>query len=478
MKTKQFYFGMLIAVVAMTFASCSSSDDVQNEQGKQLRLSAGITAQKEPYNIGEWGTEIQIGDIEAAIAKEFKVDTAAITRTPCDDSNWQGMTDRNIAIKVGNSVYKYSVDASGNLTSNTPYYFTTASNVSVASWYPYTTTALSSFSVQSDQTSYANREKSDLLYGTATVNQGSASVISYSHKVAKLIVSVKVNNTQHIANGTISKLTMSGIKLSGTVTNGTLTASGSNGTITLHNTIASSTSNNNSTATYEAYLIPQTSTSTFVVSVGGTNLSIAVPSKTFTAGKIHTLELIYNVAGSGTENGHAWVRMGGTVKWATMNIGASKASDGGNFYQWGATRSFIANTNQYYTKAQNITPTSGYDTARQLWGSSWRLPTKVEYEELINSNNCTWEWTTQNSHNGHLITSKKSGDMSIFLPAPGYYINDGILKSLEMAGLYWTSNYLNWGDACYLAITSGYAEMALDPDDDRPAGFSVRAVCD
>jgi hypothetical protein len=49
---KQLLFMMFMAIVAMNFASCSSSDEIQNEQGNQLKLSAGITAQREPYNIG------------------------------------------------------------------------------------------------------------------------------------------------------------------------------------------------------------------------------------------------------------------------------------------------------------------------------------------------------------------------------------------------------------------------------------------
>ncbi len=493
-----------IAFVAMTFASCSSSDETANEQGNQLKLSAGITAQKEPYNIGEWGTEIQIGDIEAAIAKEFKIDTTT-TRTPSDNSNWEGMTNRDISVKVGSTVYKYSVDASGNLTSDTPYYFTTTSNVAVSSWYPYTSTALTSFSVQSDQTSYANREKSDLLYGTATVNQGTANTISYSHKVAKLIVSVKVNNTQHIANGTISKLTMSGIKLSGTVSDGTLTASGSNGTITLHNTIASSTSNNNSTATFEAYLIPQTTTSTFVVSVGGTNLSIDVPSKTFTAGKIQTLELIYNVAGSGTENGHAWVRMGTSVKWATMNVGANSTTDYGGYYAWGETLTksnyFWDNymciqadcgTNNDPIKVAGLLSGTGngisssitYDAARKNWGGSWRMPPISKWQELVTS--CTWTWTTQSGITGYLITSNRNGN-SIFLPAGGCYKKTALnfCSSGNFRCCYWSSNFKDDASNNGIGITLGFGSSDIDYLDDdgngiswRCYGYSVRAVSD
>jgi hypothetical protein len=389
-------------------------------------------------------------------------------------------------VKVGSTVYKYSVDASGNLTSNTPYYFTTTNNVSLSSWYPYTSTALSSFSVQSDQTTYANREKSDLLYGAATVNQGSANVISYSHKVAKLIVSVKVNNTQHIANGTISKLTMSGIKLSGTVSDGTLTASGSNGTITLHNTIASSTSNNNSTATFEAYLIPQTTTSTFVVSVGGTNLSIAVPSKTFAAGKIHTLELIYNVAGSGTENGHAWVRMGTSVKWATMNVGATSTTGTaslGNIYQWGATTEY-ANVSQFWNVTHDITPTSGHDIARIKWGGIWRMPTNAEFQILVNTNNYTWTWVTENSISGYRITCKRNNNI-LFLPAAGSKEFNAFGQSSNSTDkcCYWSSTYfkpnhaysLGWGvnpqTIPYLdSDGNGYSRFS--------EAYSIRPVCD
>ncbi len=482
---KQLLFMAFIALFAMTFASCSSSDETANEQ-TQLKLSAGIMAQKEPYNIGEWGTEIQIGDIEAAIAKEFKVDTAAITRTPSDDSNWQGMTDRNISVKVGSTVYKCSVDASGNLTSNTPYYFTTTSNVSVASWYPYTSTALSSFSVQSDQTSYANREKSDLLYGAATVNQGSANVISYTHKVAKLIVSVKVNNTQHIANGTISKLTMSGIKLSGTVSNGTLTASGSNGTITLHNTIASSTSNNNSTATFEAYLIPQSTTSTFVVSVGGTNLSIAVPEKVFTAGKIQTLELIYNVAGSGTENGHAWVRMGTSVKWATMNVGATSETGTGNYYAWGATAPMATESGGIYIVNSETTWSSsvpygyhsgGYSVANDIahltWGSSWRMPSDANQAELFSK--CTYAYITKNGVRGYLFSGNNG--KSMFLPAGEHYWSSKSKRSTDGRVCYWLSDRqqtIGWG----ISIVNSHFDDDGNCSSHAYEGFNIRPVCD
>jgi hypothetical protein len=44
MKTKQFYFEMLMAFVAMMFTACSSSDEIITEKGKALFLDASICA--------------------------------------------------------------------------------------------------------------------------------------------------------------------------------------------------------------------------------------------------------------------------------------------------------------------------------------------------------------------------------------------------------------------------------------------------
>ena len=46
----------------------------------------------------------------------------------------------------------------------------------------------------------------------------------------------------------------------------------------------------------------------------------------------------------------------------------------------------------------SISPTSGYDTARENWGGTWRMPTNAENEELCNK--CTWTWTSQGGHKG------------------------------------------------------------------------------
>ena len=148
----------------------------------------------------------------------------------------------------------------------------------------------------------------------------------------------------------------------------------------------------------------------------------------------------------GKINQHEYVDLGLSVVWATCNVGANKAEEYGNYYAWGETT-----TKESYTREnslamnQKIMEISGnaeYDVARKEWGGSWRMPTKIEFEELFDSNNCTWKWVTLNGINGLRVTSKKNGN-SIFLPAGGNYY-DTELKNKGVSGSYFSST--RWND--------------------------------
>lgn len=54
------------------------------------------------------------------------------------------------------------------------------------------------------------------------------------------------------------------------------------------------------------------------------------------------------------------------------------------------------------------------DAAHMILGGNWRMPTSIEFEELIR--NCTLEYTEIGNQKGELFTSKINGE-SIFLPA-------------------------------------------------------------
>ena len=177
---------------------------------------------------------------------------------------------------------------------------------------------------------------------------------------------------------------------------------------------------------------------------------------------------------SNTENGHQYVDLGLSVKWATCNVGTTKPEGYGDYFAWGETRSKSYYNGSSYTYYDNPTtlPLSA-DAARANWGGKWRMPTIDEFEEL--RNNCTWKWTTQNGVNGYKVTSNSNGNY-IFLPAAGYR-DLGSLYGAGDYGYYWSSsaygpNYST--TALYMYFYSTWKERK---NDYKAAGRSVRPVC-
>lgn len=150
---------------------------------------------------------------------------------------------------------------------------------------------------------------------------------------------------------------------------------------------------------------------------------------------------------TGTINGHAYVDLGLSVKWADRNVGAGSASDYGDYFAWGETSpksSYDKENSVTWKKSfSDISGNSQYDAARANWGGSWRLPTEKESREL--KNKCTWTWTSQGGHSGYKVTGPNG--KSIFLPAAG--CRDG--ASLSGAGEY--CDY--WSSTPYGSYTQG-----------------------
>ena len=175
-------------------------------------------------------------------------------------------------------------------------------------------------------------------------------------------------------------------------------------------------------------------------------------------------------------NGHEYVDLGLSVKWATCNVGANNPEDYGDYFAWGETTtksSYTDNNSKTYGKNfSDIGGKSQYDAARSNWGGTWRLPTKAELQEL--KNKCTWEWTTQNGVKGYKVTGPNGN--SIFLPAAGN--RDG--SSLDYAGeygYYWSSTPTegNSDIAYYLYFYSSDRSVGWYR---RYDGLSVRPVAE
>lgn len=178
---------------------------------------------------------------------------------------------------------------------------------------------------------------------------------------------------------------------------------------------------------------------------------------------------------TGYINGHEYVDLGlpSRLKWATCNVGASTPAGPGNYYAWGETTTkseYSESSSITYKKSfYNISGNSYYDAARANWGSTWRLPTRAELQELVDK--CTWKWRTRDQSNGYEVTG--SNGQSIFIPAAGRRYMSSLYNAGE-GGYYWGSSPdENSTEGSYLlSLSDGYKV----PCSYRYFGFSVRPV--
>ena len=184
-----------------------------------------------------------------------------------------------------------------------------------------------------------------------------------------------------------------------------------------------------------------------------------------------------NSSSSSTIAGHEYVDLGLSVKWATCNVGASSPEGYGYHYAWGETSTStkfsykVENSKTYKKNYGDIAGISSLDAARAKWGSTWRLPTADEIDELIEK--CNWKWTTMNGKNGYKVTSKVNGRF-IFLPAAGCRFSSS-LNLAGSSGYYWSSTPFSSGTyyAYSLDFHSGYVYRNFSY---RHFGQSVRPV--
>ena len=171
-------------------------------------------------------------------------------------------------------------------------------------------------------------------------------------------------------------------------------------------------------------------------------------------------------------NGHAYVDLGlpsGTL-WATMNVGASDVTGYGNYYMYGNGSTTCEYGTWYYGSEDPLALSA--DTAAQVWGGDWHMPTQAQMQEL--TANTTYAWVTDyngSGINGGLFTAQNGN--SVFFPAAGSWFG-GNYSNLGAEGYYWSSSpRMNGNDVVFLGFSSydGYTS-----DNIREVGYSVRPV--
>ena len=197
------------------------------------------------------------------------------------------------------------------------------------------------------------------------------------------------------------------------------------------------------------------------------------------------------------------VDMGLSVKWASFNLGASAPEEFGEYYAWGEVDpkerydwdtykwcEGTKNTLTKYNKDSDLGEVDNKadldledDAAHYALHGDWHMPSLEDWEELMDSNNCEWAWTTKNGISGYLVTSKLT-ENSIFLPAAGNKHYDS-LNSSNSWGYYWLNeladpNYSRWKNYNCNSLSTVRGTIRASSFDayigDRVYGYSIRPV--
>lgn len=367
----------------------------------------------------------------------------------------------HLSVSVGGSYKDYyciSVSSSTyTLASSAPGYYPagTSTTASVFAVYPLKSggygTGSQSFSVNTDQTTDANYQASDLIASnTLTYKKGgSNSALTMKHLMSKIVVQVTLASA-------ISSYSITGVSLLNTKKTTTFTP-GSNSDLSTGNASTAATITIGGTMTsgssVAAVIPPQvisSGTNLVQVTVKNGNTTYTTTYKlasnfTCTSGKTYTYNMTIGLAdlnstvtltgwtGSGnatvnptvvTEVYRQAVDLGlpSGVKWANMNVGASSPTDYGMYFMWGdvaghpgakdgddnATDGFSFEWANYkwttdggstftkYTGSDGKTTLEAADDAATAnWGGKWCMPTETEMQELVDtkSNTTDYAWT-------------------------------------------------------------------------------------
>ena len=139
--------------------------------------------------------------------------------------------------------------------------------------------------------------------------------------------------------------------------------------------------------------------------------------------------------------------------WAAMNVGASNETDAGLYFAWGETQGYAASQvgvdkiftwNDYkfgkwndlskYNSTDGLTtlePTD--DAAYALSNGQYIMPTKEQFEELIEHTTSRWD----DDRKGYVFVSKINGS-ELFFPAAGL-CKDGSVNDVGDFGFLWGS---------------------------------------
>jgi hypothetical protein len=225
-------------------------------------------------------------------------------------------------------------------------------------------------------------------------------------------------------------------------------------------------------------------------------------NKQLTSGKMYNFPAITVTGGNNWITG-LWVDLGLSVKWASINLGATSPEQGGDYFAWGETEPkyldgyALENPCTHWKPGQTGGSDGGYNNANYKfmqegqsswfkitkyttpdyeyngiwydsdknfigdgkstfadydyeddpvwmnWGGECRVATIDEWRELLSTSNCEWTWTEDYNGagvKGWIVASKVSGFVGASIFLPAGGWRDGSRLQYTENGHYWTNS--------------------------------------
>lgn len=169
-------------------------------------------------------------------------------------------------------------------------------------------------------------------------------------------------------------------------------------------------------------------------------------------------------------------------KFAEYNVGVKYVGYNeslGNYYTWGGM--YVNGENKDWKDDHNTVSgvlSGNKDTATNTWGAKWRMPTKADFDNLLNK--CEAVWTIEDGEYGYRFTGKGEYSVnSIFLPAAGDYYYNSAGKQKHEAGTlgnYWCSSSDVGGNSYATSLYFNQTTKQTKTYTSRGYACSVRAV--
>ena len=156
--------------------------------------------------------------------------------------------------------------------------------------------------------------------------------------------------------------------------------------------------------------------------------------------------------------------------WAKCNVGAEHEYDFGDYYKYGKGSEQYVKNDSYYDGTEDPLAAAA-DTAAQVMGNGWHMPTKDQFEELIANTTFTWEENFDGSGKEGGKFTAANGNY-VFFPAAGC-LAVGNWNNVGRIGYYWSSSPYTNNYAYNFLFLDGVERLN---NTSRGYGFSVRPV--